>query len=288
MQKCRICSSVKGKILFRRKKRTFFICEECNVIFIVPQPSQDELRNYYNDKDYYKSWGSFDDARLIKKKTSSEWLKIIRRYKKDGKILEIGCAAGFFLEVAQEKGYDPYGVELSEISGEYAKRRFKEKVFIGAVEEARHPDESFDIISMFDLIEHIPYPEDIIKESFRLLKRDGIVAISTPNTNSLSHKLMRSRWTHYKAAEHLFYFSPCSISFLLKKYGFTPLQITAAAKALSLRYLESQFKVYPTPVIGYLTHLLHHLLPSCVNNYPFVLTAGEMLVIARKTEGYDA
>jgi hypothetical protein len=115
-------------------------CRDCEVEFLDPQPTFDEIKTIYT-ADYYRSWnmasGENDSVAMIKKRTFAKRLRDLRKFVSKGRILDVGTASGFFLEVAQAEGFEPYGVELSTYAGGIAARKFgADHIHLGVLETA--------------------------------------------------------------------------------------------------------------------------------------------------------
>lgn len=283
---CIICNSADLRSLKIKKiNQTGYECRKCSFIFLWPQPSTEEIKLIY-EKSYYQSWGVFDDGENnetanLKKATSRIYLNKIRLYQSTGKLLDIGSAFGYFMEEAQKHGFDVFGVELSGFSSAVAKKKFRERIFEGKLEETKFPDKNFDVITMFDLVEHIPQPLEFMKEAKRIIRPQGIVAITTPDTESLSYKLLGlSGWFHWKL-EHLGYFNRRSIEELARRTGFTLVEKRRAYKTMSFKYLFDQFKMFPHPIFSPLMRFLNKLLPYSLKNKEFKISGGEMFVVLK-------
>ncbi|MFA4890000.1 MAG: class I SAM-dependent methyltransferase, partial [Candidatus Omnitrophota bacterium] len=205
----------------------------------------------------------------------------IEKYSSGKKILDIGCAMGLFLEAAQMRGWDPYGIEVSEYAANIAKDKFGSRVTIGKLEDTDFPPESFDVVTMFDVIEHMLLPVEPLQRILKILRPQGLLAISTINTESLSCKLMRLAWPHFKS-EHANYFSPFNIKLVLDRAGFRILEIKDSKKFLSLGYVKSYFDSYGMPFAATFLNLFSIVIPAALRDYPFKTRLGEMLVLARK------
>ncbi|KPK99237.1 MAG: hypothetical protein AMJ95_00390 [Omnitrophica WOR_2 bacterium SM23_72] len=281
---CAVCQSTQICKAFVKHGRDFFRCAACGLIFMHPLPSPPELKEFYG-KNYYAPWqireGGMSDINRLKTATFKKWISRIERHGAKGCILDIGCAMGFFLEVAQARGWEPYGVEVSEYSHAIANRRFSNRIFQGDLLDAHFAGDHFDAVTLFDVIEHGMKPLETFKEIYRILKPGGIVAISTVNTCSLSSRLMRKKWPHYMP-QHLHCFSPFNLALALKKEGFELLEIRKAKKVLNLRYIHSYLQTYPAPVLTGLSRFLFKVLPKSLTDLGLSLGCGEMLVIARK------
>jgi 2-polyprenyl-3-methyl-5-hydroxy-6-metoxy-1,4-benzoquinol methylase len=263
------------------------------MVFLHPQPDAEELHRIYQN-DYYRSWGlngqgtgdeeAGDAARLMKQGTFGLRLKRLAGVTAPGRVLDVGCATGFFLEVADRAGWDVHGVELSRYAADEAKRRFGERVFNGTLEEAGFAADSFALVTLSDILEHIPSPRAFLAEVKRILAPGGRVMIVTPNVTSLSAHLMGRRWSHFKA-EHLHYFAPHTITRLLTECGFTVDAREPAAKCLNLAYIHTQFRVYPHALMTPISRMAATLVPERLQRLNIPLYCGEMLVLARKGLG---
>lgn len=284
---CNICGSEHLKPIFEYTPgRKIFHCLDCDVQFLHPRLNEEELKLMYAEK-YYLAWGIQGSAenmstRLMKMDTFRLRMSLIRKFVETGNVLDVGCASGYFLEVAKEQGYTPYGVEFSEYSSDIAKKIFgDESIFHGTLEQCSFQEKMFDVIAMSDLIEHVNSPIETLSKAYSLLKNEGLIMIMTPDTSSLSNKIMGKKWSHYKL-EHLYYFSPSSMKMLAEKCNMQILHEERSKKALNIEYLYTQFKVYHHWILSPLLNLLHFVLPKKIRTLNFHISLGEMLVILKK------
>lgn len=255
------------------------------MIFLSPIPTAEKLRTIYQE-DYYKSWGitcdNGDSTRCMKHDTFRNRIKRLSGLIKPRKVLDVGCATGFFLEAAAQEGWTVFGVELSEYAAAMARKTFGDHIFSGTLEEAHYADGFFDLVTLSDIVEHIPCPLDFLHEARRILSQDGMLMIVTPDVTSLTAKLMGRRWSHFKE-EHLHYFSPETIARLLGESGFAVESIEPATKCLNIAYIVNQFKVYPHPLITPLCRGAELMLPTSFMKKNMQFRCGEMLVLAKKS-----
>jgi ubiquinone/menaquinone biosynthesis C-methylase UbiE len=146
-------------------------------------------------------------------------LEKIEKYQKNGRLLDIGSAVGFFLEVAKENGWDAFGVDISEWASNYARERGL-NVFMGDLLEATFSDEYFDVITMWAVVSNLQDPYNILIEAHRILKKDGLIVIQTGNINSILAKLQGVNWGPLTPEGHLYYFSPKTLRKMLELTGF--------------------------------------------------------------------
>jgi 2-polyprenyl-3-methyl-5-hydroxy-6-metoxy-1,4-benzoquinol methylase len=255
-------------------------------MFSTPKPDSANLKKFYDNADYYKVWGGLDvdnikSVEKIKEKTFLRLLKFVKRYKSVGKILDIGCATGFLLDVFSKYGFEPYGTECCREFAEIAKNKFDEKIFYGNFEEANFDNNFFDVAVMFDVLEHMVNPVFVINKVFNILKKNGLFLIATPSIESLSFKIMGKYWTEFKK-EHLFYFSRKSIRHLLeKRENFKIETIMPAVTALNLDYIVNYLKTFNFPG-NVLLGRCSGIVPKQLKEKPFYTYSGDMLILARK------
>jgi 2-polyprenyl-3-methyl-5-hydroxy-6-metoxy-1,4-benzoquinol methylase len=204
---------------------------------------------------YYQAWG--DDPDLCKRETFKHRLSLIPF--KSGKVLDCGSGKGYFSEEARKVGYQSYDLEINRsVNADYRS--------IGEIKD------SFYAIFMSDFIEHIADTKTLLDKTYNLLQESGYLVITTPDTGSLSCKLMGNRWLHYKP-EHIRCMNRDRLSMLLTNAGFKVLSITNAPKCLTLDYIVSYFKKYNNISIP---------LPKFLKRVKMWFSFGEMIVVATK------
>ena len=276
---CNVCSSHDLRTLYLKHKMTVMQCKNCDFVFIHPPPSKETQSKYYDDSFEKGSYKLYSTAENLKIKTSEKRFIAFSKYAKGGKLLDVGCATGFFLNLALKKNFETFGVELSE---EAIKKANKEhKIFHGILEEAKYDDSFFDIVTMYDIIEHVLDPSNTIKEISRIMKKDGILAITTPDISSWHAKIMGKNWGLITPLEHLSYFSPKTITLLLEKNGFRVIDIRKNFKVFTLDYIVGQAEFfYPGlyKILNPLSKILSKNFRSKYRNFYI----GEMYIIAKK------
>ena len=281
---CPSCRSSANYVeLARRRDLQLRRCSSCGLVYQANPPSAAEIVSIYSD-DYYNYWGldqNFDDLWEMKTKTCLAYLDLLGHYLPQGlsapQILDIGCAHGFMLEGARQKGFQAFGIEISPAASVARERGFT--VYEVPLHELALPAETFDAITIIDVLEHIPDLQGFMKEVNRILKPQGTMLIVTPDVGSWIAKIMKAKWPHYKR-EHIFYFSQSSLSSLLRRTGFS-VEFRPGFKYLSYEYVLQHFQKYTG---GWLTAVLASIypaLPLAVARRP-VRFPTEMLAIAQR------
>jgi 2-polyprenyl-3-methyl-5-hydroxy-6-metoxy-1,4-benzoquinol methylase len=284
---CSNCGSQQVKVKFKiSDEQQIFSCSSCKVEFLFPQLNDSELKKLYSE-NYYRAWGIVgekenESTKQMKISIFQLRLSLIQKYINKGKILDVGCATGYFLEAAKKMGFEPFGVELSEYSSGIAQNKFGDNnVFTGTLEECKFLDKFFDVISMSDLIEHVRNPKQTLSKAVSLLKDAGIIMIMTPDTKAFSNKLMGKKWTHYKL-EHFFYFNRNALSYIAGKCGLEIAHYEKSKKSLNIEYLHTQYNVYKHWLLTPLANTLHFILPRNLRSKNFNFSIGELVVILKK------
>ena len=248
MTQCNICNNSKYKILYETKEGGKYgyysggnfgrIVKCCNCGLVYKDPVEKDIKEKYgrlDDKDYLRS----KEARIEKFKID---LSKIQKYKKEGKILDIGCGHGLFLGVAKDRGWDAYGIELSKEVCKYG-RSLGLNIINKGLEETNFKENSFDVITLWDVIEHVENPSETLKLSNHILKKGGIIVFSTPNIGSLFAKIMGKKWWNL-VNMHLYYFDKKTIKKILEKNGFIVLKITSYPRIIIPKYAVEWLKQY--------------------------------------------
>lgn len=215
--KCNICGSEVKSILVSKDNYDVYQCDVCGLAFTYPQPAA--IDEQY-DSDYFNLYRRRREFRL---RRGNARLKLIELLKEPGRLLDIGCSLGYFIEAANARGWNASGLEISPYAAQEA-RDLGLDVHTGVLEDAGYPDKSFDCVTMWDVLEHVPDPTRHMLEIRRILADDGIVVIGTPNLAHYMFRIKKEKWRHLKPGEHIFYFQKNSISSLLNKTGFDVVQ----------------------------------------------------------------
>ena len=214
-----------GEPLFKVLK-----CNNCGLVFVNPHPERNSLRRHYN-KSYYSEWINQQKNRRIKMWNSR--LEKIMRIKPNGKLLDVGCGEGLFLGLAQAKGWEISGTEISLYASQFASKILGEEIYCGQLHEAAFADDSFDVVTMWHVLEHVEDPKGYLTEVYRVIRPGGLLVIAVPNINNLFlrslYRLIKWRKLKLFSAKdkeiHLYHFSPKTLYAYLEKAGFDCLRI---------------------------------------------------------------
>lgn len=214
---CILCGS-KGKIFYQRTNNGDCIlkCLQCGMLFVNPQPTQEQLEEFYRD---------FDSGYQLKYKDqvikrSKKIFDLVQKFRRNGRLLDVGCGYGFFLDIARKNGWQATGLELSPAAADFAKRNLGLQVFIGELAKINLEENYFDLISMQHVLEHLPDPVKILNILKTKLKDGGILLLIVPNASSLMARWAKINWLCLMEKSHLFHYNQATLKKLLEISGF--------------------------------------------------------------------
>jgi len=275
---CIACGATAGEG-FRAGGVEILRCGVCGLGWRAELPGDAELAGLYGD-DYLERWGIDGPAELarvraMKAASYRRFLRDVRTHQGGGRLLDVGCALGFLLGTARELGFEVRGLDLNAAAIAAARREFGDCVHAGPLDERAFPGERFDVVTLIDVLEHVPDPGAFLATVRGRLASGGIVAAVLPDAASASARLLGSRWPHYNA-EHLFYWTPASLTRFLEREGWRVLGLRRGLrKTFTARYLAR-----------YSRRLGRRLLPGLgvLGGLRLRLPTGEMLAIAAPGE----
>ncbi len=187
---------------------------------------------------------------------ASERLNDLKRFVKGGRLLEIGCSTGELLEAAGES-FIATGVEADPASSRIARSSGLD-CYNGTLKDAGFPDQSFDAVVFYHVIEHFRSPHEELSELRRIVKPGGWLAIETPNIETVWYRLLGARWRQF-IPDHIYFFSPQTMTRLCREHGFTVSELRTVGKAMSLRLFISRLGRYHRSAASLLASLSRHL-----------------------------
>lgn len=249
LKKCPFCK-IQSKFLYDLDKWYVLKCPECSFVYVNENLSSQELNNLYNG-DFYGQY--LFKVENIEEKTAQElkeYFKEVIQYVHKGNLLDLGCAQGDFLARLDKNKWNLFGADISSEAIKKGQTKYPHLNLIkGELEEINFSNNFFDVITLWDVIEHLKDPASILRECYRILKPSGVIVIKTPNENSLLTKLgiLFYRITFGKAnsflkkiynLSHINSFSPESLSFNLKRTGFKALKTIQQERYVTLYCLD--------------------------------------------------
>ena len=230
---CPVCQTPDTWLRYTLREKRVFWCRSCHLHFVDPFPDATGLQSSYDDavsEFQRKYFGSFQDLRS---KSFVRGLETLSRLNRKGNLLDVGPGLGFFLDEARRKGWQGEGLELSEKMAEHARRTLQLPIQMGTLESAPLKTGQYEVVTLWDVLEHLPDPKGALLKIHALLLPKGLVVIRTPVCDSLLPWVLNF---FYRASlgklrsgfeklfqEHLFHFSEKGLRELLGRCGFHPI-----------------------------------------------------------------
>ena len=229
MTACGICGGTDLTPLFRAADLNFHTtddvftiarCRGCGVAQTVPRMSEKELGQHYPSR-YYPTV-VLDAAQYERSigRYQKDKIRVVRRFRRSGRVLDIGCGAGYFLHEAAEAGYDPEGLEFSKEAAAFGRTHWNLRIAEGDLLNASLADGSFDIVTMWQVLEHLPRASDALGRVRSILRPGGLLIAAVPNFGSWQSKIFRGRWYHLDVPRHQFHFDTRALRTFLENRGF--------------------------------------------------------------------
>jgi 2-polyprenyl-3-methyl-5-hydroxy-6-metoxy-1,4-benzoquinol methylase len=253
-------------------------CRECGVVYLNPRLRSNLIVSSYADGEDR----TFIEQDAFRIRTFTEALKKLRDeygllFSPETKTLDIGCAGGAFLRAARECQLSAIGIEPSRFLGDYARTTHNLDVRSGVLADFSFPAHSFDLITLWDVIEHVPDPKEELRTIQQLLKPDGLFVVNYPDFGSLPAKLLGRKWP-FLLSVHLVYYTPETIRRQLLKSGFRVIGMKRHWQTLELGYVIKRASQYFSGFrfLGFLTEKLG------LATLPIKYWIGQTQVIAKR------
>ena|SRR5579859_4557415 len=221
--RCPLCQAVGARHYLAVQSYSIVQCFLCGFLFVSPPPDADALAAFYQQESYYigSAFGYQDyfAQRPSHERDARRRLGIIEQLTQQrGQLLDVGCAAGFFLHVAQRRGWQPAGVELSSSMAAFAADLVHCPI-VARTDQLMGAPATFDVITFWEYIEHIPDPYAELCRLVPLLRPGGILALSTPNTRYWTAVHRPDRWREFKPPAHIGFFTTRTLRRLIEMAG---------------------------------------------------------------------
>jgi 2-polyprenyl-3-methyl-5-hydroxy-6-metoxy-1,4-benzoquinol methylase len=198
-------------------------CNNCGFKFTNPRPDTNEIGKYYESDDYISHSDSGKGIvnslyKVVRNYTINKKVKLVNGFTKDKTILDIGCGTGAFLNSCNQSGWITNGIEPSKNARKFALQNYKLEIS-PETQIPKLSNNSFSIITMWHVLEHVHLLNERIVDLKRLLKVDGTIIIAVPNCNSYDARQYKEFWAAYDLPRHLYHFTPDTMEKLLTKHN---------------------------------------------------------------------
>lgn len=282
---CPLCNSNTFKKMYPKIYPRLVQCQKCNLIYTNPRLKNQYLRKLYSS-DYYNNnisdivgYQNYQVDELQIRQTFKKRLTNINSLCKHGELLDIGCAMGFFMDEAKKQNWQVSGIDISKYAANHAKKSLGLHVDISSLQQTTLPQNKFDLITMWDVIEHLPNPKTALVKLHSALKKNGLLVFSTPNVGSLPAMVTKSKWIGYKLSdEHLTYFSSLTINKLCRDSGFKIIKMHSIGKYVSFSLFANRLHIY-NKQLGTVASLINKLVPK---NFFFYINPLDIICVYAK------
>lgn len=248
MKQCILCGNKSPVPFIEKKGRLIVRCGDCGLKYLDLDPGEQELEalyseDYFVNRDCDGGYGDYFAGEKHLKINFRRRIRILERFVSGGTLLDIGCGPGFFLE-SLSSNWNASGIDISAFACDAAARRHN-PVSRGLFAPARFEPESFDAVTLWNMLEHFNDPLESLKGISSIMKPGGVCGIYTCNAESLFARLCGKYWHLFIIPEHLYYFSRRTLDRLLHEAGFEILYAHSEFLRFSLDYLvERVYKAF--------------------------------------------
>ena len=255
---CILCNGFNLRIIHRKDQWQYLRCLNCNLVSLHPRPSPQVLMKNYQDylpvqPEEIRKWEMMmkpvfhKSADLIESRTMTD----------RGRLLDIGCGYGFFLQEMRCRGWKVEGIEVSEVGGQFVRERWDIHVYSQPLESLSLPENLFDVVTLFYVIEHLDDPLALLREVNRILKPGGLVFLRWPHSTPIIRILgpLSRTLDLYHTPYHLYDFSPSTMEKMLKSCGFKEIETMTAGNTRP----SKRFNRWASVIFGGLGGIIYYL-----------------------------
>lgn len=272
---CEICGSRDLIHTYNGKDRLLGIngefeilqCKHCDLYLVSPKLPEEEMSNYY-PQEYLCYRKAIEDSENIFQRINQSLARnklcrqVEKRTKQKGILLDVGCATGIFLDGMRQRGWQVRGVEPNQDAAQYAQDRFGLDVFPGYLHEVKLESDTFDVVTIWDVLEHVPDPHAFVNDIYRVLKPGGLIIANLPNGEAWERYLFGKYWVGWEIPRHYRTFTPTSIKNFLTGQGFTNIDVFSFIGRHGVFILSVKFWLDGIKIAPWIKKIVYLLLRS--------------------------
>ena len=232
-------------------------CNRCGLVYANPRWDPTLVSESYTAVEDPTYVEEREGRVLTFSRNLAPFEKLVANNSGTRRLLDVGCHIGVMVELAQQRGWEAWGVEPSTWASEQARARGL-RVITGTLSDASVPDNYFDVVTLWDVVEHLTDPAAELRNVHRVLKPGGIFAIHTIDIESWFARLMGARWP-WLMEMHLYYFSPRTLGKMLEQNGYQVISSSAQGRFLRLGYFITRIEPYSKPLYRLLNAMVTRL-----------------------------
>ena len=254
--RCNLCTADDPRIIFYKDGYRIVRCKSCGLVYVSPRDAFNRIVRLYSHpyfelekfaRKYRTGYRNYVADRELHAAYFRKKVREIRRHTSGGRLLDVGTAFGYFLEEARQAGFDGWGIDVSEYAATEAGKRLGKRILKGTLKDAELPAESFDVVTAFQTLEHLPDPLENLRHMYALLVPGGMVMLVVPDQGSWIAAVLGRHWFGYKPKEHLYCFTARTISRMLDTAGFVRISASRdTARPYPVRHILERLRyLYP-------------------------------------------
>lgn len=227
---CGFCGGASSRTIFDFGATAIVRCTDCRLVYASPRLREAVMLEVYRKSDYFREVLQTSDDFLAQRETLNDVmlekvLKQLDRPSANGRLLDLGCGLGRFMQLAHRKGWQAEGWEVSEFAAQFVRERLGFTVHTGPMDLAQIASESYDVVAMIDVLDHVYDPMTMLREVYRVLRPGGCVAMTILNFSGVSTHLFRNRNyvldTSERGPGHVTFFTRATLRAFLDRAGFS-------------------------------------------------------------------
>ena len=231
---CLVCGNTNLNPIALFEKDYLVKCGNCGFVFCLRIPTMGELN------ETYSKYGRNDYLSPITIMRYNELLDKMEPLRKNNRLIDVGCGIGYFLDVAKQRGWEVYGTEYTDNAIEICTKKGI-KMQQGALDSKNYEPGYFDVVTSFEVMEHINNPNIEVEHFNKILRPGGLLYITTPNFNGFSRHIAKADWNIVNYPEHLSYYTPKTIKWLMNLHGFKTKKILTTG--VSITRIKTSLKI---------------------------------------------
>lgn len=228
---CPSCSCEACQMIFQKNGGTYVRCESCDMVYLNPVFTDEALHEYYKGNNTVQAIAHENENEFYSR-IYQDGLNTIQQYTKTGSLLDIGCSSGFFLGMAKAQQWSTFGIELNKVERNIAATK-GHVIWSNPLEELSI-DRSFDVITMWDVFEHIKNGYEYMHLIRKILSPQGVFFLQIPNVKSFAARVLWEKCNMFDGIEHVNLYAPRTIQLLAERAGF---------KVVSMRSVIDELQV---------------------------------------------
>lgn len=209
---CPLCGASERAVAYRFPRSAYHRCAECGLVYLSPRLEEACMLDLYRAESYFAGeqslgYETYEQDEAVYRMTFERRLRAMAPFVSPGRLLDIGCGTGLFLDVARRASWDAFGLDASSYAVSRGPADLVDRITTGTLESTDYPAGSFDAVTMFDFFEHVYHPAAFAEHVARILSPSGVAIVATPDYDSWMRRALGRRTVSFKIPEHVAYYT---------------------------------------------------------------------------------